>query len=201
MLPNYYACSSCGERFHFNFREACYYLGSAPIGRQAADDDLLTVPIRPAWCKDCDSLCIVEDIAPLRVMEGAYGMARKGQPVRYPIDTEYIEAAQAEPTIGAYLRWRMERRHAARALCCGGSNYQFMDVERPLIKHAECDFGFINGMFHISSYCGSGPGVRSPANIRLYDTEGDLIGRLTWWKRDEGKWDIEPMSYPTPVIE
>lgn len=199
MLPTYYECSSCRERFDFKFREAYYHLGPTLMGNRVDDKDLLDVPVRPAWCKDCDSVSIVEDIAPLRTFEAAYGAVRSGRPAEYPFSSECWEPADATRVFGAYLRWRMERRHAARTLCCGGLNYQFMDVETPLIKHAECDFGFINGMCSISSYNGPGLGVRAPANIRVYTAEGELMGLLTWRHQDEGQWDLEKLSYQPPV--
>lgn len=49
---------------------------------------------------------------------------------------------------------------------------------------------------HIGSYNGSGPGISAPANIPLYDAEGELLGQLTWRKREGGMWDIEPLQYP-----
>ncbi|MFB9245825.1 hypothetical protein IV454_01580 [Massilia antarctica] len=201
MLPDCYVCSSCHERFDFKFREAYYYTGAAPADKQIADADLLWVNVRPAWCMDCECVCVAEDIAPLRAFEGAYGAARAGQPVEYPAYTAYMKAPDALRELGDQLRWRMGRRHAARALCCGGLRYQWMDVAQPLLKHAECDFGFIEPRIHIGSGCGRGPGVSSPANIRLYDPEGELIGQLTWRKEDGRIWEIEPMRYPPPVAD
>lgn len=201
MLPDHYVCRSCLERFEFKFREVRHCVGTAPIDKQVAEKELLWTPVRPAWCNDCESVCLVEDIASLRAFEDAYGAVRSGRPVEYPIGTEFMDPKEAEKAVEPYLRWRMERRHAARALCCGGSNFQFMDVAQPLLKHAECDFGFIGPMFSISSYCGSGPGVLSPANIRLYSSEGELIGLLTWYHREEDKWDVVAANYPPAIDE
>lgn len=100
---------------------------------------------------------IVEDIASVRIFEVVYGTVKQGRTVQYPVHTECYERETANELAAAYLRWRLGRKHAARALCCGGSNYIFMDETQPLIKHAECDFGFIEPMFWIGSYCGSGP--------------------------------------------
>jgi hypothetical protein len=196
MLPLSYSCSGCKESFQFNVREACYYVGIMRLDKRVADADLLMPPVRPAWCKDCDSVCIVEDIAPLRAFENAYGAVKSGKSVEYPTETECMEPAVAETEIKAFLHWRMGRRHPARALCCGGSNFQFMDVAHPLLKHADCDFGVIeSSQSHVGPYNWSGPGINSPANIRLYDTEGTLIGLLTWRNRDDGTWAVEAMSY------
>ena len=199
MFPNYYCCSSCHEKFEFKFREAFYYLGPTPIGDQVADDALLNVPVRPAWCKDCDSVTIVEDIAPLRTFEAAYGAVRNGLPIEYPFDTDRMDPAGVRGEIEAYLHWRMGRRHAARALCCGGSNYQFMDIATPLIKHAECEFGFIKGMYIVSGGTYRTPGVYSPIDVRLYDSEGDLAGLLTWRTSDNSHRKVDALAYP-PVI-
>ena len=196
MLPSQYVCTGCRETFSFPFRAANYYLGSLPIGKQVADADLLMVPTRPAWCNDCGALCIVEDIAALRAFEDAYGCARTGQPVEYPIYTEGMKQALAVCEIERYLRWRMERRNPARALCCGGSNFQFMDVAQPLLRHAGCEFGVIEPNIFIGAYCGPGPGVYSPANIRVFDPDGDLLGLLTWRRREEDAWDVELLAYP-----
>lgn len=201
MFPNSFSCSSCREKFEFEFLAACYYLGAAPLGTQIADDDLMPLNVRPAWCKDCERVCLVEDIASLRVFEDAYGAARNGRPLEYPVYSECMEAAEVVKKVGEHLRWRMGRRHPARALCCGGSRYQLMDVAQPILKHADCEFGFIEARYFIGSYCGPGPGVRSPANIRVYDGEGVLIGQLTWRKDEEGLWDIEPLEYPSPVAD
>lgn len=200
MLPSCYVCSGCRETFGFKFRSAYYHVGAGVVGTQVSEDDLLSVPVRPGWCKDCASLCVVEDIAPLRTFELAYGAARAGRPVEYPLGTDFLDATESEREVGAYLRWRMGRRHAARALCCGGSNFQFMDVPQPLIKHAECDFGFIEPQFMIAPHCGSPPGIHSPANIRLYTTEGILIGLLTWLDWSKRKWGVAALSY-VPRIE
>lgn len=200
MLPNSYVCSSCRTKFHFQFREARYYVGTGPAGSRVAYDDLLSVNIRPAWCKDCDGLCLVEDIASLPMFEGAYAAARSGRTVDYPADTQYMDAAQAITELGDKLRWRMARRHPPRALCCGGSRYQLMDVAQPVFKHAQCDFGIVAPeMAFAGPFNGPGPGVYSPANMRLYDAEGELIGRLTWHKREERMWEIEVLQYP-PVV-
>ncbi|MFZ6759912.1 hypothetical protein ACO0K9_22165 [Undibacterium sp. Ji50W] len=190
-----YTCSSCREKFFLPFTDACYYLGPKPVGKQVADDDVLKVLVRHAWCRDCSSLCIAEDILALREFENAYGSARAGRSIEYPVQSEYMDEAEVVGEAKRYLRWRMLRGHVPRALCCGGSNFQFMDEPQMQIKHAECDFGFVSGSMRIGSSCGSSPGVSTPANIRLYDIDGELIGRLTWWKQDVGKWDIEPLSY------
>src|SRR5437868_9590262 len=143
MLPHYYVCSSCRETLEFSFRVACYYVGPAQMDQQVAETDLLSTPVRPAWCKDCEIICLVEDIPSLRVFENSYAAVRSGRSVEFPVGIEFMSSTEAEEMVGAYLRWRMERRHAARALCCGGSNYQFMDVAQSLLKHAECEFGVI----------------------------------------------------------
>lgn len=199
MIPTYYQCSSCGERFDLAFREAYYHLESGSAEGSVRDDALLAVPVRPGWCKDCSCVSIVEDIAPLRTFEAAYGAVRQGRPIEYPEATEYYEPEFATEQAGAYLRWRMARKRSARALCCGGSRYVFMDDAQPLIKHAECDFGFVEpAPLFIGSYCGHGPGILSPANLRLYTSEGELIGLLTWHHRKERRWDVEPARYPPP---
>lgn len=196
MIPSYYECSSCRERFEFAFREAYYYVGSGSVEGSAPDEALLRIPVRPGWCKDCSCVCIVEDIAPLRAFETAYGKVRRGRPIEYPVATECYDQEVATELAGTYLRWRMGRKRTARALCCGGSRYIFMDDAQPLIKHAECDFGFVEPLTWFGSYCGSGPGVRSPANLLLYTSEGELAGLLTWHRREEGRWDVAPALYP-----
>ena len=196
MIPSYYECNSCGERFFFSFRDAYYHVGTGPVEGSVLDQAVLAIPARPGWCKDCGCVCLVEDIAPLRAFEAAYAVVKRGRPIEYPAVTEYYEPEMATALAGMYLRWRMERRRAARALCCGGSRYIFMDDAQPLIKHAECDFGFVEPVTWISSHCGSGPGVSSPANFRLYTSDGELTGLLTWYRRKEGRWDVEPAAYP-----
>jgi hypothetical protein len=200
MVPNYYACSSCQEKLEFSFRSACYYVGSAPLAQQIAEADVLFAPARPAWCKDCEHICIAEDIAPLRAFEDAYGTVRAGLSVEYPIQSECWEPTEALDKLAAHLRWRMERRHAPRVLCCGGANFQFLDVEQPLFKHAGCEFGVVNPIYSVSSFNTPRPGVYVPANIRVYSTEGELIALLTSWKYEERKWDIDVMQYE-PVRE
>ena len=197
MLPNYYECTSCRERLYFKFHDACYYVGSSLVDQRVAAQDLLSIPARPVWCKHCDGIGLVENIASLRTFETAYGTVRRGQPVEYPTATECMDTTEAERVVGAYLHWRMQRRHAPRALCCGGENYQLMDVAMPLLKHAECDFGVIEPVFLISPYCGPGPGVIASAEIPLYDTEGTLIGRLTWRNQTDHTWAVVAAHYTT----
>lgn len=201
MLPTYYVCTACGERFEFSKREAVYVTSSnaAPLAGQLQSGDLLQVPVRPGWCKDCDKVTIVEDIAPLRDFENAYGAVRAGKAIEYPVDTTNMaaqDAQEAQAAVESYLRWRMGRQHAPRALCCGGIRYQFLDVATPLLKHHECEFGFIEGRSHIGGYNGPGPGVYSEANIPVYSSEGVLIGRLTWRERGSDVWQVVPDEYP-----
>jgi hypothetical protein len=199
MFPSNYICTGCRETFHFGFRRAQYYVGTAPLGRRADGFDLLDLPVRPGWCKDCEGLCLIEDIAPLRAFEAAYGAVRQGQVIDYPVETENFDASMAQEEVGRYLQWRMARRHAPRALCCGGSNHQFMDVAQPLFKHAGCESGVVEPQyFGPGAYVGPGPGVYSAANIRVYSPEGELIGVLTWSNGGDGKWDVEPMGYTMP---
>jgi hypothetical protein len=197
-----YTCSSCGEKFPVSTAATYYHTGASPITTPFADRDLLRIPTRHAWCKDCNRVCLVEDILPLRDMENAYGAARKGQAVEYPVDTTGYDAVSASTLVKQYLRWRMERRRPARALCCGRTNYQFMDVAQPLLMHEGCENGHINGpSFWIGSSNSRRPGVYSAANIAVYDTEGELRARLTWYKEDDETWTIEPASYPPAPAE
>jgi len=199
MLPSHYACTSCGERFEFAHREAVYYFNfdSAPIGSQVRGADLFAVPVRPGWCKSCATVCLVEDIAPVRAFADAYGTVRAGRAVEYPSATEFLDLQQAQDEIATYLRWRLGRRHPPRALCCGRTNYQLLDVAQPLIKHAECDFGVVEPrLLFPGPHNGPGPGVYSPANIRVYDSEGCLIGLLTWRPRNSETWDVALTEYP-----
>lgn len=196
MIPSYYVCTGCAKRFDFEHREAVYYFGAAPLDTQLTSTDVLPVPGRPAWCKTCAKLCFVEDIKPLRVFEEAYGAVRAGQTVEYPAETTNLDASQARGQIATYLRWRMMRVHPARSLCCGGTNYQFLDVEQPLLKHSECDFGVIEAQYVFpGSYNGPGPGVYSAANIRILDIEGLLIGLLTTRSRGSAIWNVAPAAY------
>lgn len=197
MLPSKYTCSSCNGSLSFSFLEAYYYLGPELTGQKIDSADLLAIPVRPAWCKTCTQLCLVEDIATLRDFENAYGAVRSGKRIEYPLETEHLEADFAMKEMEAYLRWRMSRLHAPRALCCGGNNFQFMDVAQPMFKHAECDFGYMQPVYsYPGSYNGPGPGVYGPANVRFYNAEGDLLGQLTWCKRGEHTWEHEKLSYP-----
>lgn len=145
---------------------------------------------------------LLKTIRSLRDFENAYGAVRSGKTVEYPNTTESLDKEAALHEVKIFLQWRMSRRRAARALCCGGENYQFMDVAYPLFKHAECDFGYMEAQYFFPGpYCGPGPGVISPANIRLYDTEGELIGQLTWHKQEENTWNTEKLSYSVPSKE
>ena len=197
MLPSKYCCSSCNESFFFPFADAYYYLGKAAAGQLIASKDLLAVPMRPAWCKDCASLCPVEDIATVRDFENAYGALRSGKQIEYPFSSENLDTDVALSNMAVYLQWRMTRRHAPRALCCGGNRFQYMDVELPLFKHAECDFGYLKPWYLLPGpYNGPGPGIRSAANFRFYTPEGELAGQLTWYERQEEKWQSKRLAYP-----
>lgn len=100
------------------------------------------------------------------------------------------------PEAEAFLRWRMQRRRSARILCCGGVNFQFLDVAQPLFRHVECDFGVIEpSASHIGPYNSPGPGEYSPADILVCDGEGELLGLLTWRQRDQRTWSVAPMQY------
>ncbi|HEX7644700.1 MAG TPA: hypothetical protein VF472_21055 [Burkholderiaceae bacterium] len=195
---NYYQCTGCGEKFNFPFSHGKYYVGKEPLSNRVHIDDLLTVLARPVWCKDCDILSLVEDIAPLQIFEGAFATSKAGKRIEYPVETESWGQEGAVAEAGRYLRWRMERVHGERALCCGGSNYQRMDVPEPLFKHRGCDFGVVEAQsrFFIGPHSGWGPGVRSVANFPVWDSEGVLLGRLTWFDRENDVWQVEPANYP-----
>ena len=81
------------------------------------------------------------------------------------------------------------------------ANYQFMDVATPLIKHAECQFGSTNGMYIVSGGTYRTPGIYSPIDVRIYTSEGDLAGLLTWRTPDKSHWKVEPLAYPPMVDE
>jgi hypothetical protein len=195
VLPAHYVCTSCSTKFLFEFRAADYYLGTGEIEDRVAGNDLLEVPLRPAWCKDCERVCPVEDIAPLRTFEAAYAAVRRGISVDYPFSSEHGDPAHLQSTVETYLRWRMERKHPARALCCGGSNFQFMDIATPLLKHAECDFGVIEPATLFTGSYNWSPGISGPVNTRLYTAEGELIGLRTWLHSDRVTWGMEKLSY------
>lgn len=201
MLPNYYACSGCDETFHFANRTASYLFDASSqlAGGRTPRARLFDIPVRSGWCKHCAALCLVEDIAPVRAFEDAYGAVKAGKVVEYPTPTENLSAPEAIAVTEAFLRWRMNRRSAPRALCCGRSDYQLLDVPQPLIKHAECDFGTVGPRYVFSSFCGSGPGVYSPANIPVHDGEGELIGLMTMWDRETDTWEVAPLAYPPRV--
>lgn len=199
LLPNYYACTGCGEVFHFAHREACYYFNfdSTPLCGQLSGADLVDIPVCPGWCKECSKVCLVEHIEPVRAFEDAYGLVRGGKPVEYPLATKFLSPQQARDALEAFLKWRMQRRHPARALCCGGTNYQLLDVVQPLLKHQECDFGVVEACYVFSGYNGPGPGVYSAANIPVYTSEGELMACLTWRVRGSEIWDVASAGYPT----
>ena len=95
MTPTRYTCSSCNESLAVPESENYYYMGSASIGMPVGNDDLYLIPVRPAWCKDCASLCIAEDIRSVRDFENAYGAVRSGKTVEYPRETEYLDNEEA----------------------------------------------------------------------------------------------------------
>jgi len=199
LIPNYYACSACQEVFKFEFRDAVYYISDQTLPRdgRVAGTDLIDVPVRPGWCKDCGAVCLVEDIAPVRAFENAYGAVRAGGHVEYPFESAHMSTQKAQDSLAVYLRWRMGRRREARALCCGRANYQLLDVAQPLLKHQECEFGFVEPRITIGGYNGPGPGVYRAANIPIYSGEGELLGRLTWRDRGSDTWAVDPAAYPT----
>lgn len=198
MIPTEYHCNSCLTKFQTLFTRAYYYLGSATMGQEVPDSQLLEIPMRPAWCKTCAGICGAEDILSLRDFENAYGAARAGKEIDYPVNSEFLHAESIVGEVARYLKWRMTRRHVPRILCCGGTNFQYLDVAQPLIKHAGCEFGFIQGWYRIGSST-PGPGYYSPAEFRVYDTEGVLIGQLTWRRRENEGWATEKLNYPAPV--
>jgi hypothetical protein len=199
MLPDCFVCTSCREIFPVPFQTAYYYIGSLPLAARIDDTSLLAIPLRPAWCKDCHAVAPTEDILALREIEAAYGAVRSGRTIEYPLDTTHCSADEARAELTRYLQWRMARRHSARALCCGGTNFQFMDVAQPLLRHADCEYGFIEARIQIDGGCGGGPGTRAPANIPIYSTEGELLALLTWWKSDSLQWEHAAAAYAPAV--
>ncbi|MFL6658333.1 MAG: hypothetical protein ACJ8GW_09695 [Massilia sp.] len=192
-----YQCSSCRTVFEFAIRAAYYHVGELPLNGKIKHENLLAIPTRPAWCKDCDTLAPVEDIASLRDVEHAFGALKIGKPIAYPFNSENLDPADAIMEMKQYLAWRMQRRHPARVLCCGGMNFQCMDVAQPLFKHAECDFGVIEPVItHTGAFSGPGPGVYSVANTAFYDTEGALIGELTSRNDLDRTWEFAARAYP-----
>ena len=221
MLPHTVECSVCHECFVLPFRVAYYYTGSESVGDHVGFSDLLGILMQPAWCSDCDILSLVEDILPLREFENALGAVRAGHEVEYPVyyspprrirlrgpqhnresyrEGDRLEAERASYEAAAYLRWRMDRRHAPRALCCGGNRFQRLDDPSCKIRHADCEFGFIRQWIHIGPSASMHVG---PANQRLYSAEGELIGLLTDSITipgvDEDIWKVEPLQYSISI--
>jgi hypothetical protein len=65
-------------------------------------------------------------------------------------------------------------------LCCGGSNYQLLDLPLPLLKHAGCDVGVIEAVYAYIGMKILGPAEFDNAvspDYRIYDAEGELLGR------------------------
>ena len=200
MIPHRYVCSGCQEEFTIEPRRAVYDLDFEPrhVDYRVRDENLLEIPVRPAWCKTCARITVVEDIAPLRVFEDAYAAVRAGRHVEYPQMTEGTELAAARDLLAVYLKWRLGRRHAARALCCGGERYQFLDVEQPLFKHAQCDLGFVGPRYQRTPYCLPWPGIPRATNTPVHDGEGNLVGKLTWREQGSDIWQVESAHYPPP---
>jgi hypothetical protein len=197
-LPNYYACTGCGETFNFASRDAFYCFSRQALSpdTKLAGVDLLSVPARPGWCSDCGTVCLVENIEPLRAFELAFGAVKAGKQIEYPVSTEHMDRQAALDATESFLRWRIERHRPARALCCGRTNYQLLDVAQPLLKHQECDFGVVEPRYVFSAYNGPGPGVYTAANVPVYTGEGRLIGLLTRRNRGSDIWDVIPAEYP-----
>lgn len=222
MVPDHVECSVCRERFSFPFHTAYYYTGSGPVEGRVREDELLNVPLLPAWCKDCDQLSLVEEILPLRDFEHALGAIRAGLEVDYPVsyfppwpshrqetkahiefqrqmDLEHAERSKAGAA--AYLKWRMARHGAPRVLCCGGKQFQRLDDASCKIRHADCEFGFLIMPLTISSGVWRGNHL-APRHERVYDPEGNLIGLLLDGlehpETGDVLWKLEAMHYPPP---
>jgi hypothetical protein len=197
MLRSFYQCSSCRERFDVAPSDGCYHFNfdRTPFGSQIPSSELYRVPVRPCWCKDCAAVAFAEDIPAVRVFEEAYAAVRAGRPVEFPLETGHLDPPLVQEQVATYLRWRLLRRHPPRSLCCGGTNYLFMDVPQPLFKHEGCDFGFIESWGFIGGGVYRAPTALNPANIRVYSEEGDLIGLLTWQPNGPGSWNVIPAAY------
>ena len=197
IIPRRYRCTGCTELFEFAHRDAVYHLSPEQLGTQVSDSALYPVPVRPGWCQDCARVCLVEDIQPLRAFEAAYAAVRSGMAVSYPKETEALDPAKARDDMAAYLRWRMNRVRPARALCCGGTHFQCLDVPQPLFKHAACDLGVVEAEhFPIVSFNGPGPGVTSDAMLPIYSAEAELLGMLTRRVQGSDLWQVQASSYP-----
>ncbi|MDK2126999.1 hypothetical protein [Parachitinimonas caeni] len=200
-LPSFYSCSYCHENFHFPFNTLSYHhKGGGPLPSTVRSEDFLEIPKRPAWCKVCNSLTLVEDILPLQDFENAYGAIRAGKSIEYPLHCRGKDAAEQIATCKALLEWRMNRIRPARALCCGGTQFLWMDTLQPLRRHADCEYGFIDPVWYIGSFCGYAHGIHSPADYRVYDPEGELVGNLTWFNQEAGSWALQELRY-APTLD
>lgn len=195
-MHSYYECSQCREQFQFKIGLVYHCLQVSADRLSVQDADVFEVPTRPIWCLQCEAVSKVEDLGQLREYEYALGMARRGKTVKYPLYTTGYEPEREMQELELMLAWRMGRRNPARALCCGGQQYQLLDVRQPLIKHAECEYGFIGNVIQIGGFNGPRPGTRSPANYLLHDAEGERIGLMTWYHESGDCWDVVPQPYP-----
>lgn len=195
-MPSFYQCSECHTRFDFPFAAADYYVGTQPPGRVVGPADLLPVLTEPVWCHTCDGLSLAEHIEPLRTFELAWGSARCGRTVDYPVNTQACDRDASLARLEPYLRWRMARRRPARTLCCGHAHFQRLNDRSSVMRHAGCEHGIVEPMLTVRS-ANWKQTPHQPRGSRLYDSEGRLLGQLTVWVEAEHGWLLQPALSPS----
>lgn len=200
-MPSFYQCSECHARFDFPFTAADYYLGSTPPRRVVQPAQLLPVLTEPVWCPTCDGLSLAEHIEPLRAFELAWGAARCGRSVDYPVNTQASDREASLAQIEPYLRWRMARRRPARTLCCNQPHYHRLNDRGASVRHSGCEHGTVEPMLTIGTAGWKTPAPQQPRGSRLYDSEGHLLGQLTLWVEAEQGWLLQPAETLSPAHE
>ena len=119
-LPNYYECTGCGETFNFARRSAyyCFDLEAVSPGTKLSGSKIFAIPVRPAWCKDCSWVCLVENLLPVRSFEDAYGMTKAGKEIEYPFASEHLSTPEGEAPIAPDAASRTSARSGIRRGTC-----------------------------------------------------------------------------------
>lgn len=190
------------RRVQIQFRSAYYYAGTATFDKKVADADLLPIPVRPTWCKDCEAVCLVEDIASLRAFEDAYGAVRCGRSIEYPVDSRNFDPQVVQEDVAHLLRWRMERVHRAGRYAAGDRIISLWTSRSHCSSTMAANSGLLNREScldlttdPVQVY------VAQPTSISTTKKEfWSECGRLTWWNQVENWWATESAEYD-PIVE
>ncbi len=183
MLPTGLQCTECYELLSFPSQDRAYYIGSIESPKAILESDYLGMQLDPIWCSDCSKPSWVEAIPSLRQLEKAFALVKSNLEIEYPFPSKFLSTEEAISLLYDYLAWATKRKSKAKCVVCGKRNYTVLGGNLVKLRHKHCDYGVFKPTYTISSH-------NAPMKTVIHNTEGEEIGRLSYWDEKLNGWSF-----------